>query len=109
MTMLLKEEHERRMALYQKGLNDKEIGARLFLTPKTIVYWRQKNGLPPNRPRDTLTKQDLEVMEQMYHARASDSQIAKEIGRCVSTVRSWRRRNSLPGNYGKGGKPTWNS
>ena len=48
MTMLLKEEHERRMALYQKGLNDKEIGDRLFLTPTTIVYWRKKNGLRPN-------------------------------------------------------------
>lgn len=107
--MLTNEENKRRMALYQKGLNDKEIGDRLFLAPETIVYWRQKNGLPPNRPRDTLTKQDLEIMERMYQARASDSQIAKEIGRCVSTVRSWRRRNDLPGNFGRGGKPTWNS
>ena len=107
--MLPREEHERRMVLYQKGLNDKEIGDRIFLTPTTIVYWRKKNGLRPNRPRDTLTKQDLEIMERMYQARASDSQIAKEIGRCVSTIRSWRRRNGLPGNYGKGGKPTWKS
>lgn len=107
--MLTREENRRRMELYRKGMNDAEIGATLFLTPTTIVYWRQKNGLPPNRPRDTLTKQDLEIMERMYQARASDSQIAKEIGRCVSTIRSWRQRNGLPGNYGKGGKPTWKS
>lgn len=107
--MLTDKENEQRMALYQKGLNDKEIGDRLFLTPTTIVYWRQKNGLHPNMARNNLTERELEIMERMYRARASDSQIANEIGRCVSTVRSWRRRNDLPGNFGRGGKPTWNS
>lgn len=107
--MLTREENRRRMELYRKGLNDKEIGDRLFLTPTTIVYWRKKNGLHPNWARNNLTEQELEIMERMYRARASDSQIANEIGRCVSTVRSWRRRNDLPGNFGRGGKPTWNS
>ena len=36
-SVLTNEENKRRMELYRKGLNDKEMGDRLFLTPTTIV------------------------------------------------------------------------
>ena len=34
MTMLPNEEHERRMALYRDGLNDREIADQVHVTPE---------------------------------------------------------------------------
>ena len=38
--MLLKEEHERRMALYRDGLNDRVIADQVHLSPESINFWR---------------------------------------------------------------------
>lgn len=39
-------EHRERISLYNRGMSDKQIGARLDLHPMTIHAWRRKNDLP---------------------------------------------------------------
>lgn len=39
-------EHERRLELYQQGLNDREIGEAVGLTASGIKSWRGRHGLP---------------------------------------------------------------
>ena len=109
MTMLPREEHERRMVLYRDGLNDREIADQVHVTTEAISAWRRTNGLPAHNQHRKVTPEMEAEMRKLHREGASDSQIAKEIGRCVSTIRSWRRRNGLPGNYGTGGKPTGKS
>lgn len=43
--------HDRCMELYQKGLQDAEIGAALRMSKNTIFKWRKRNDLPPNGKR----------------------------------------------------------
>lgn len=107
--MLPNEEHERRMALYRDGLNDREIADQVHVTPEAITFWRKNHGLTANIPRRKITPSMEAEMPRMYQDGMSDGQIAKTIGLVKNTVLSWRRRNGLPGNYGKGGKPTWKS
>lgn len=109
MTMLLKEEHERRMALYRDGLNDREIADQVHVTPEAITFWRKNHGLTANIPWRKITPSMEAEMLRMYQDGMSDGQISQESGMKKATVLSWRRRNGLPGNYGKGGKPTWKS
>ena len=109
MTMLLKEEHERRMALYRDGLNDREIADQVHVTPEAITFWRKNHGLTANTPRSKITPDMEAEMLRMHQDGMSDGQISQESGMKKATVVSWRRRNGLPGNYGKGGKPTWKS
>ena len=37
-----------RLKLHKQGLNDKEIGEKLNVSPSTISYWRRDQGLPRN-------------------------------------------------------------
>lgn len=109
MTMLPREEHERRMVLYRDGLNDREIADQVHVTPEAITFWRKNHGLTANTPRSKITPAMEAEMLRMYQDGMSDGQISQESGMKKATVVSWRRRNGLPGNYGKGGKPTWKS
>jgi len=43
---LNKDKEERRMKLYNEGLNDTEIGKKLRITPATIQAWRKSRKLP---------------------------------------------------------------
>ena len=43
-----KEEHEKRMELYEAGLIDSEIAKRVCVGKQAIFAWRKKNGLKPN-------------------------------------------------------------
>lgn len=46
----LKKEMEKHILnLYNKGLHDDEISAKLHISPKKIEYWRHKNKLPINK------------------------------------------------------------
>ena len=107
--MLPNEEHERRMALYRDGLNDREIADQVHVCPEAITAWRRTRGLPAHTPHRKITPDTEAEMLRMYQSGMSDGQISQESGMKKATVVSWRRRNGLPWNYGKGGKPTWKS
>lgn len=105
MTMLPNEEHERRMALYRDGLNDREIADQVHVTPEAITFWRKNHGLTANTPRSKITPGMEVEMLRMYQDGMSDGQIAKTIGLVKNTVLSWRRRRGLRANFKRGGEP----
>lgn len=106
MTMLLKEEHERRMALYRDGLNDREIADQVHVTPEAITFWRKNHGLTANTPRSKITPGTEAEMLRMYQSGMSDVQIARALGLSKSTVLFWRRRRGLEANFKQGERPT---
>ena len=105
MTMLPNEEHERRMALYRDGLNDREIADQVHVTPEAITFWRRTHELPANTQRRKITPDMEAEMLRMHGDGMSDGQIAREIGLTKPTVLTWRRRNGLKANFAKGGRP----
>lgn len=102
MTMLLKEEHERRMALYRDGLNDREIADQVHVTPEAITFWRKNHGLTANIPRRKITPSMEAEMLRMHQSGMSDVQIARALGLSKSTVLFWRRRRRLAANFKQG-------
>ena len=105
MTMLLKEEHERRMALYRDGLNDREIADQVHVTPEAITFWRKNHGLTANTPRSKITPDMEAEMLRMHQDGMSDGQISQESGMKKATVVSWRRRRGLAANFKQGERP----
>lgn len=56
MYRLTKEEHNKRLELYNAGLTDAEIGAAVYVGRKGICNWRKMNKLPANFPRGRRRK-----------------------------------------------------
>lgn len=44
--VITQEEHDRRMALYAKGMSDPAIAKALGISKNTVAKWRDRNGLP---------------------------------------------------------------
>lgn len=102
MTMLPREEHERRMVLYRDGLNDREIADQVHVTPEAITFWRKNHGLTANTPRSKITPAMEAEMLRMHQDGMSDGQISQESGMKKATVVSWRRRRGLAANFKQG-------
>lgn len=45
------EEHERRLKLWEQGLNDQKMAEILYIDPRCICLWRNKHGLAKNDTR----------------------------------------------------------
>lgn len=105
MTMLPREEHERRMVLYRDGLNDREIADQVHVTPEAITFWRKNHGLTANTPRSKITPDMEAEMLRMHQDGMSDGQISQESGMKKATVVSWRRRRGLAANFKQGERP----
>lgn len=103
--MISRQDHEKRMALYNQGLSDQEIGEKLYLSYATIAYWRKINGLPSNSEHRRITPGMEVEMLRMHQDGMSDGQIAKTMGLVKNTVLSWRRRRGLRANFKRGGEP----
>ena len=105
MTMLPREEHERRMVLYRDGLNDREIADQVHVTPEAIAAWRRTNGLPAHNQHRKVTPEMEAEMRKLHREGASDGQIAKALGMPKPTVAAWRYRKNLKTNFArKGGR-----
>ena len=102
MTMLPREEHERRMVLYRDGLNDREIADQVHVTPEAITFWRKNHGLTANTLRSKITPDMEAEMLRMHQDGMSDGQISQESGMKKATVVSWRRRRGLAANFKQG-------
>lgn len=86
MTMLPREEHERRMVLYRDGLNDREIADQVHVTTEAITFWRKNHGLTANTPRSKITPAMEAEMLRMHQDGMSDGQISQESGMKKATV-----------------------
>lgn len=105
MTMLPNEEHERRMALYRDGLNDREIADQVHVTTEAITFWRKNHGLPAHNQHRKVTPEMEAEMRKLHREGASDGQIAKALGMPKPTVAAWRYRKNLKTNFArKGGR-----
>lgn len=82
---LSREEHEKRLALFNQGLNNYEIAEGCHTTPNAIAIWKTTNGL--HSPKPTINE-DLAV--EMFDDGASDQEIADAMGVTSTMVRSWR-------------------
>lgn len=95
-------------ALWQEGLNDKEIGMRCGVTSNTIWNWRQKNNLernsPPGGGTESRDQRDREEMMRLYKEKWTDREIAEKLKCSRKTICAWRNRNKLPPN-GQIGRP----
>lgn len=100
--MISRQDHEKRMALYNQGLSDQEIGEKLYLSYATIAYWRKINGLPSNSEHRRITPDMEAEMLRMHQDGMSDGQISQESGMKKATVVSWRRRRGLAANFRQG-------
>lgn len=92
--MINEQEHAERMALYEQGLSDREIGQALHLAGPTVHSWRVKNNLPNHRT--TQLDRLHNTYMQLYIEGKSDGEIAAITGTGKTTVLSWRRREALP-------------
>lgn len=102
--MLTAEEHETRIDLYNKGMNDSEIAKILHYSPENIRYWRKKNNLPcvkTNNKKVKLTDKMLKKMFKLYSKGYTDRLLGKELGINRTTVFYWRKRKNLPPNYNR--------
>lgn len=100
MAGLSKQEHERRLALYNQGMNDKEMADALFYSQSAILNWRRKHGLPAKTER--YAPIDYEQVDNLLEAGMAPSEIAIRVGCARKTVvnrRAWLKNNSK----GKGG------
>ena len=100
--MLTNEENKRRMELYRKGLNDREIADQVHVTPEAITFWRKNHGLPVHTLHRKITPDTEAEMLRMYQSGMSDVQIARALGLSKFTVLFWRRRRGLTANFKQG-------
>lgn len=96
-------EHQKRMELYNQGLNDTEMSRRLYISPESVRYWRKINNLESNNPNRKATEEVQKKMLELWKEGLSDGQIAKKLGLSKWPVKDWRKKNHIPANFRAGG------
>ena len=94
--MISPQEHKTRLQLYTEGLNDRQIGERLYLTPQAVYMWRIKNGLPANCK--TGRRFDYTRRFRLYEEGCHDPEIAEVEGKTPQAICYWRKNYNLPPN-----------
>lgn len=86
---------EQVIALYNKGLNDKEIADILGCSKSPVFKVRHERGLPP---RYVPFRLDATRVAMLYKQGLTDREIAERTGANRRTIAGWRHRNCLPAN-----------
>lgn len=94
---LSQEENERRFAVYQEHLDDRQSGRRLRISCKAYASWRKKNGLKSNYTRK-LPEEEHNKRLDLHSQGLTDSEIAEVCHLTVQAVRAWRYHHGLPAN-----------
>lgn len=92
MSKLSAEEIERRTALVNQGLSNKEIAEICHTTTNAIMSWRWRAGMAT---RQRLTREDEHVRVELYEQGLSDQEIANALHISVYTIRDWRMARGL--------------
>lgn len=96
---LSEEEHQKRLALYEKGLSDHSIAKELGTHYTTIWGWRKSMGLKSNFKAPSLSMESHNERMRLYSQGLSDSEISKIVGCNKLTIHRWRLRNNLLANF----------
>ena len=92
--VLSNQEVERRMAVYERGLPDKESAELLGITMEAYCSWRHRTGLKRQYGR-RLSKQEHRRRYLVWEAELTDAQSARLLGISSATYRDWRIKNNL--------------
>lgn len=84
-----KEEHQNRLYWYNKGLNDKEIGKKVYKTKYAIFYWRKKNNLSANGKNTKINDSKLRKIFFYSQMNLSYNEIARRSNSSVGSVYYW--------------------
>ena len=72
------------------GMTDREIGARLSLSPSGICKFRVENGIPANTKHHWKLPEEDAMLTELYERKLSDKKIALESGYSTTTIKAWR-------------------
>lgn len=85
--------------LYKQGLTDLQISIKAKCASITVVGWRRKNNLKPNK---SMVKRkgniDYAEVERLYNEGKTDVEIAEILDCSPSTIKSWRKDNDCAPN-----------
>lgn len=84
-----------RRALYDKGLNDGEIGLAQGVDRSAVCLWRKRRGLKPNPTAGRVAGDPLPMRKLLHSMGWSDTSIGRQQGVARETVAYWRRRRGL--------------
>lgn len=98
MPKLSEVEHQRRMELYEQGLNGREIADKLGLAKSTIFSWRKSNNLSANVNKGKLSRQEVKQRIELIYKGLSDKEIADMLGMDTKIFTNWRCRRRIEGN-----------
>lgn len=96
---LSKEEHQKRLKLYNEGLTDNEIANERNVSTSSIYTWRTNNELPNNYSKKLEQKNNKRM--ELYNKGLYDKEIAKILNEDNTTICHWRKDNNLESNYKK--------
>ena len=91
-----------RTALYQAGLNDRQIADSLGTKRSTITVWRRARGLPANFRPNAMSADDTAIRLVLYSLGWSDYHVSAELKRDRTSVRGWRTARGLDPNFPPG-------
>lgn len=94
--------NKRRLKLYNKGLNDREIAEKTGVNSSSIYKWRKRNNLPANYDRnlyEDLSQSKKNEIKKLYNKGLTDTEISKKIDLGLALVRKWRKKRELESNY----------
>ena len=91
MYRLSPEEHERRLALYNQGLNDRQIADLLFWNVHTIFCWRKAYNLPANKPHK-LSREEHEQRKHLFLQGKTIQEIADIVGTSYGAIFYWFKK-----------------
>lgn len=95
--------------MFDRGLGDAEIGARLLprRTSEAVRHMRHIMGLVvPRAGWDRWTSGEASTLEKMFRSGSTDDAIAEALGRTAASVKTYRRRRGLVREHGtRGGGP----
>lgn len=90
-----------RIELWQAGLTDAEIAARVGAKANTITAWRRKRGLATKQPPRSFARLDADSDTRrkfLYRLGWSDDRMAAHEGVGPPRIKRWRDRRGLPPN-----------
>ena len=86
----VRDEREKAMELYRKGLSDEKVGRILGFSGSTVRYWRRRRGLPPNGRRVSGAGGP-----ELLELTSDEEEALRRFGRALSVAHAACRRTGV--------------